>query len=70
MHFVWFADPRYEIDERYERAVRFFGPPDFVHRWWDRRAWQEIELGDVVVFAKGTERDAFTPFSFNDSERL
>jgi hypothetical protein len=26
---------------------------------WDRRALREIEEGDTVIFAKGTERDAF-----------
>lgn len=70
MHFVGFADPRYEYDERYERAVKHFGQPDFVHRHWDMRAKQEIAPGDCAVFARGTERDPIKPFTFNDSERL
>lgn len=70
MHFVGFADPRYEFDEHYERAVRLFGKPDFVHRHWDERARQEIAPGDAAVFARGTEKDPVKPFTFNDSERL
>ena len=70
LHFVWFADPRYEFDERYERAVRCFGKPDFIHRWWDKRAKDEIEPGDVAIFAKGTENDPIYPYTFDDSERL
>jgi hypothetical protein len=31
-HFVGFRD------DRYNRAIRVFGRPDFVHRFWDRRA--------------------------------
>lgn len=70
MHFVGFADPRYEIDERYQRAVRYFGTPDFIHRHWDERARQEVVPGDVAIFARGDERQPVTPFTFNDSERL
>lgn len=49
-HFARFPAP---LDQRYENAVRVFGPPDFLHRVWDRRAQREIAAGDVVVFAKG-----------------
>lgn len=70
LHFVEFADPRYEYDEHFERARRLFGEPDFVHRHWDWRAREEIVPGDWAVFARGTENDPIKPFTFNDSERL
>ncbi len=46
-HFVGFRD------DRYLTACRIFGPPDFIHMGWDRRAQREIAPGDVVVFADG-----------------
>lgn len=49
MHFVGFRD------DRYTAALRVFGPPDFIHPGWDRRARREIMPGDTVVFATGTE---------------
>jgi len=53
VHFVGFRG------EEYWSAVRVWGRPDFIHMGWDRRALREIEEGDTVIFAKGTERDAF-----------
>lgn len=70
IHFVGFRDVRYDIDERYWRAARLFGEPNFVHRVWDIRAKMEIELGDMVVFANGTEFDPVVPFTFDDSAKL
>jgi len=46
-HFVGFRD------DRYWNAVAVWGKPDFVHRWWDKRAKREIAAEDVVVFATG-----------------
>jgi hypothetical protein len=46
LHFVGFTDT-----DRYDRAVRHFGEPDFVHRSWDHRAASEIGPNDVAVFA-------------------
>lgn len=61
VHFIGFRD------DRYHNAVKVFGQPDFIHRYWDVRAKQEIAEGDVVVFAKGTESDAPRAYTFNDS---
>jgi hypothetical protein len=47
VHFVGFRD------DRYSAAVRVWGRPDFVHRWWGKRARREIAEGDTVVFATG-----------------
>lgn len=47
IHFVGFRD------DRYWNAVRVFGRPHFIHRWWDKRARREIAPEDVIVFAEG-----------------
>ena len=70
IHFVGFKDPRYAKDERYVRACRVFGPPDFLHRGWDMRALREIAPGDIVVFAKGGADQEPRPQSFDDSAHL
>jgi hypothetical protein len=67
VHFVNFRQP----SETWNWAVRIFGPPDFVHRRWDVRAKLGGEFdpeNDFFVFAKGTEHDEPSPFSFNDSD--
>ena len=66
LHFVNFR----EGSETWHRAVRLFGAPSFVHRRWDVRAKFGGEFDatqDVFVFAKGTEQDEPSPFSFDDS---
>ena len=62
LHFVGFKDSM-----RYDRAVRVFGQPDIIHRWWDWRAVKEIADGDVVVFAIGSEHDEPNKYSYDDS---
>jgi len=64
VHFIGFRG------DEYLRAVRVFGPPDFLHRYWDVRAMQEIAPGDMAVFAKGDEHQPPNPFAFNDSEKM
>lgn len=61
-HFVAFRD------DAYLRAQRVFGPPDFIHPRWDRRARREIADGDVVVFADGG--DWQEPSRFNTVDFL
>lgn len=51
-HFVGFRD------DRYWNAVKVFGPPDFIHRRWDKRAAREIADVDSIVFAEGDEHQA------------
>jgi hypothetical protein len=41
VHYVGFRD------DAYLRALRVFGGPAFIHRWWDRRAAREIGPGDL-----------------------
>lgn len=67
LHFVGFKDPRLEPTMRYLGAERIFGPPDFLHRRWDRRAIEEICTGDVVVFAQGNEFSPAVEHCFDDS---
>lgn len=63
LHFVGFGD------ERVYTARRIFGVPDFYHRNWDYRAYQETRVpGDVAVFATGTINDPPKPTSWDDSE--
>lgn len=56
-HFVAFRG------EEYWAALAVWGPPDFIHRRWDRRAQREIHPVDTVVFARGTSADE--PSKFN-----
>lgn len=61
LHFVRFKD------DRYWNAVKTFGRPDFVHRFWDHRAVAEVMPGDTVVFAEGDEHQAVVTHSYDDS---
>ena len=60
-HFVGFKD------DRWHNAVKVFGQPDFVHRFWDRRAVAEVFAGDVVVFADGDETQDVRVHAYDDS---
>jgi hypothetical protein len=51
LHFVGFRD------DAYNRAVRVFGKPDFVHRFLDRRAMDDFAPGDTVVFGRAKDWD-------------
>jgi hypothetical protein len=69
VHFIGFV----ENSQQYQNAVRAFGPPAFVHRVWDVRAKFGGEFdpdNDVRVFAKGTDADPPSAYSFNDSEMV
>ena len=61
LHFVRFKD------DKYLRAARVFGPPDFIHRFWDARAVCEVVPGDVVIFAEGDESQPVVQFAYDDS---
>jgi hypothetical protein len=62
-HFVRFSNLH---DQTYWSAVRTFGPPGFLHRYWDQRAFREIADGDLVVFAKGEADQPVVPFNGDD----
>jgi hypothetical protein len=62
-HFVRFPDIH---GSTYRSAVRAFGPPAFLHRYWDQRAFREIADGDLVVFAKGDADQPVVPFNGDD----
>lgn len=62
LHFVGFKG------DEYTRAVRLFGRPDFIHRQWDLRAPGDVDVGDVIIFATGSEYDDPYKRTFNDSE--
>lgn len=61
LHFVGFRG------DEFGRAIRVFGQPDFIHRWWDFRAACDIAPGDTVVFATGDESQPFNPYAYDDS---
>ena len=63
VHFVGFKHPNIGVDQRYDRAVTYFGKPDFIHRYWDARAQAEVFAGDVVIFTN----QAFVVYTFDDS---
>lgn len=60
LHFVGFRG------DEYLRAVRVFGPPDFIHIGCDSRARLDVVDGDVAVFARGTFDDAPSAHAFPD----
>jgi hypothetical protein len=52
IHFVGFRG------DEYHSAVRIFGEPDFIHRYWDVRALGDVDPdNDVVVFARQKDWD-------------
>lgn len=60
VHFIGFRG------DEYLRAIRVFGPPDFIHIRWDRRARRELAAFDTVVFATGTDADEPSRFNAPD----
>lgn len=73
LHFVGFVHPDQGKDQRYHNAVRAFGKPDFVHRYWDVRASHEVMPGDVVVYTGAKKCDpeqAPHPHAFDDSANV
>lgn len=60
-HFVGFKD------DRWWNARKTFGAPDFVHRFWDRRAVGDVLDGDVVIFADGDEAQPVREYAYDDS---
>ena len=64
VHFVNWTNP-----EQYWNAVRIWGKPDFVHRYWDSRVkGGEYHPNDTLIFFTGTESDTPRDPAFNDSE--
>jgi hypothetical protein len=64
LHFVGFRDV-----QRQAMAELVFGPPDFEHFIWDRRAQQEVAPNDRAVFARGSYDDEPTPYTYDDSNQ-
>jgi hypothetical protein len=44
-----------------------FGRPDFVHRFWDRRAVDAVAPTDTVIFADGNESKAMRQHAYDDN---
>lgn len=62
VHFVGFRG------DEYWSAVKVFGRPHFIHRWWDLRAQRDIADGDLVVFARGDCRQKPNKYNAPDIE--
>ena len=62
LHFVGFRG------EEYHSACLVFGKPDFVHVHWDKRAVDEVFLGDKVVFANKENSGYIHEYTHNDSQ--
>jgi hypothetical protein len=64
VHFVGFRG------DEFNRAVRVFGQPDFIHNVWDKRAVAEVFEGDTVVLGPKGRDDQVAEFTFDDSSRF
>lgn len=62
-HFVGFPDNH---GRTFQSAVRVFGPPAFMHRFWDRRAQRDIAEGDLVIFATRDEHQPVRQWNGDD----
>ncbi len=62
-HFIGFKD-----NSTFQNAIKCFGKPDFIHRYWDGRAKSMIMPDDVAVFAAGSANDTPQLYSFDDSQ--
>ncbi len=51
VHFISFRG------EEYWSAVKVWGKPHYIHMGWDMRAQREIDEGDLIIFAQGSEAD-------------
>ncbi len=63
LHFVGFPDNH---GRQFQNAVRIFGPPTFLHRFWDQRAQRDIADVDTVVFATGDSDQPIRRFNGDD----
>lgn len=64
VHFVGFRG------DEYNRALKVWGKPTFIHRIWDVRAAAEVSPGDLVVFARAKDWANLSnpsPLCFDDS---
>lgn len=51
VHFVGFRG------DEFHSAVKIWGKPDFIHRFWDVRATGDVSPQDIVVFARKKDWD-------------
>lgn len=61
IHYVGFRG------DEYARARRIWGGPAIIHRWFDLRAFREIDwTRDTVIFANGAEAKGISEFNAPD----
>lgn len=64
IHFVGFRG------DEFNRAIKVFGKPDFIHRNFDTRVFGGGEFdkdNDIVIFANSSDAKTPSPFAFDDS---
>ena len=52
--------------EEYNRAVRVFGLPDFIHLVHDRRMYGDVGDGDLLIFGPKADPNVLSEFSWQD----
>jgi hypothetical protein len=60
LHFIGFRG------DEYNRAIRVFGPPDFIHMLHDHRMYGDVGPDDVLIFAPGADPDVISKFAWQD----
>lgn len=61
-HFIGFRG------DEYLRAIRVFGPPDFVHMSHDHRMYGDVGPDDILVFGPKADPDHISKYSWQDHE--
>lgn len=62
VHFIGFRG------DEYNRAIRVFGPPDFIHMWHDARLYGDVGENDILVFGSKAHPDHISKYSWQDHE--
>lgn len=62
VHFVGFRG------DEYIRAIRVFGPPDFIHLIHDHRMYGDVGEDDIIVFGPKADPNVISQYSWQDHE--
>ncbi len=62
VHFIGFRG------DEFNRAIRVFGQPDFIHMWHDHRMYGDVGDGDTLVFANKANPNVISQYSWQDHE--
>jgi hypothetical protein len=62
VHFIGFRG------DEFNRAIRIFGQPNFIHMWHDHRMYGDVGDGDTLVFANKADPNVISQYSWQDHE--